>query len=147
MPFCPAQPGRSLSCSLMQYQSIMPTEDILRDLPCTEDTHKRFLQWLNKANIDGHWQREGENGTSTSSCLENEQVDDTCRSTASRGVPNSIENGPTASPGGPNDPDRSQRQTGKSTAPLGGSHLLLRVHDRPMFALRSPSHTPITTFA
>ena len=92
----------------------MATEDILRELPRTEDTRRRVLQWLDMSS-----DREESGETEGSSQSGSEHAN---RSTALQGGPNSVENGSTASRRGPHVLGKDQRTEDgrRSTALRGG---------------------------
>jgi len=74
----------------------MAAEELLRDLPRTEDSRRLVLEWLDGIEGERNEEWTGETGKTTP-----EEEPSEYGSTASRGGPHSEENGSTASRGGP----------------------------------------------
>ena len=115
----------------------MAAEDILKDLPRTEDSRRLVLQWLDESTDrerDGRTEDEPLADPGSDSVSEHpSDENDESGSTASRGGPPGAENRSTASRGGP------LRVDNGSTAPQGGP---LRVENGSTASRGGPRRKP-----
>ena len=104
----------------------MATEELLRDLLHTEDSHRLVLEWLDRIESEHTVEQTGETDKDTpwkelaesrSTASRGGPSSDEDRSTAPRGGPSGVGNGSTALRGGPPNDENG------STAPRGGPHI------------------------